>query len=267
MLKCSTMKPQAFLKLLIFINFLLGCHSSLAAISEESFWGILEKMDRIYAPIFEAKGLNLRIIADFESDWPLAESLRMQEDSVIQVTYSFAKTASMTEASFAFAICHEIGHHLGEIKITGIEKLKWGSSHDEADYFAATQCMPKIIEAGVISPEFKGEGALQNGAAELCNHFFPKANEDIQKCLWNINMAFNVIETLAELSPLKTTMPSLNFEKDQSNEISQDFSVGYSSLSCRLNTIISGFMTASTTKIPFGKVSTKRPTCWFNLNK
>jgi hypothetical protein len=54
-----------------------------------------------------------------------------------------ARHPMMTVDGFMMVVCHELGHHIG-----GAPKIRadWASNEGQADYFASTKCLRRVME-------------------------------------------------------------------------------------------------------------------------
>ncbi len=122
---------------------ILPCTAT-ATIERHSFDQIIKRLQHLYEPDFRSKQQLLRINGQWDSQ-RMEASARFEEDhrgeiAIITITGAVARHAVVTEESFATIICHEIGHFLG-----GQPTLSKYSTEGQADYFAASACMRRLI--------------------------------------------------------------------------------------------------------------------------
>lgn len=236
-------------------------------LDQDQFWHFLGQLDEVYSPVYSAHGQNLKITADFEYDIPVLEAF-YREGSRIQITYSFATATAMGREVLGFALCHEFGHHLGEIKITDPPRMNWASTHNEADYYASRDCIPLLIEKGVMDLESYANLSYPPGAAEFCAHFYPLPSPSYQDCLNKVTFSFDIIHHLQKLnaitSGLHEPLPSFMLLADSLEEDQMLDPLSYPSLNCRLKTILSGFLFDSEVTTQFMNINKQRPNCWYN---
>jgi len=111
-------------------------------ITKDQFNKVIDDVNSVYEPIF--KSLNCRLV--FERNWDdgtvNASTDRDRTTCNVYMYGGLARYATITPDAFTYAICHEIGHHLG-----GAPKDDfglWASVEGQADYFAGLKCLKKI---------------------------------------------------------------------------------------------------------------------------
>ncbi len=92
---------------------------------------------------------KLIINIDWKNDRVNAHATRdKKKNLIINLLGGMVRHPEMTEDSLLFILCHELGHHLGGApkKFRGrSNKRGWSSIEGQADYFAASKCLPKIF--------------------------------------------------------------------------------------------------------------------------
>ncbi len=61
-----------------------------------------------------------------------------------------ARIPEMLEETWAFVVCHELGHILGGAPKMELKNYEWASSEGQSDHFAAAECLPKYFEKKYI---------------------------------------------------------------------------------------------------------------------
>ncbi len=61
-----------------------------------------------------------------------------------------ARIPEMLEETWAFVVCHELGHILGGNPKMELKNYEWASSEGQSDHFAAVECLPKYFEKKYI---------------------------------------------------------------------------------------------------------------------
>lgn len=112
-------------------------------VTENEFNAVLDKIEKIYSPIFKEKGKELLIIRKWMDGTVNAQA--QQSGNVWKITMfgGLARHEAITPDGFALVACHEIGHHIG-----GFPKIgsRWASNEGQADYFANAKCLRKYME-------------------------------------------------------------------------------------------------------------------------
>lgn len=57
------------------------------------------------------------------------------------------RVPGMTLHAYAAAVCHEVGHVLGGAPYQTMQGFEWSSAEGQADYFAASVCLPRYFES------------------------------------------------------------------------------------------------------------------------
>ena len=119
-------------------------------ITEERFHQILNRIEKIYKPIIQARGKNFLVLRNWGDEKVNAYAQQFEKLNlwIIKMMGGLARHPLITEDAFATIACHEIGHHLG-----GAPKARsyygknhWASGEGQSDYFAVTKCMRKYME-------------------------------------------------------------------------------------------------------------------------
>ena len=110
--------------------------------TEDLFHSILDQVDLVYTPIFQAHGLRFEIDRDWRNGTVNAYASRMGSRAIIKMFGGLARHPAVTPDAFALVACHEIGHHLG-----GAPKVSsWASNEGQSDYFGTAKCLRKLFE-------------------------------------------------------------------------------------------------------------------------
>jgi hypothetical protein len=72
----------------------------------------------------------------------------LQDDSLVYVRIfgGMVRTPEMTEDIYALILCHEIGHMIGGEPYQDIPGAEWTSVEGQADFFAASVCLPRYFK-------------------------------------------------------------------------------------------------------------------------
>lgn len=121
-----------------------------------TFDHVLDRVDRVYTPIFAGMGRKFVIEREWDNDTVNATALFGPDDSsIIRMFGGLARYPGMTADSWLLVACHEIGHHIG-----GAPRFQaWNMSVEgQADYYASLKCMRIMFaeddnSAWLASPE------------------------------------------------------------------------------------------------------------------
>jgi len=221
--------------------------------------------------IFKKK---LIINIDWSNDRVNAHATRdKKRNLIINLLGGMVRHPEMTEDALLFILCHELGHHLGGApkKFRGTSsKRSWSSIEGQADYFAASKCLPKVF---ANKDETKILERVEN-FRELDLESSPCKSEQCQRVILAGLAIGKVFATLRDgWSPPSLVNPS-SIEVLKTNQ-------KHPEPQCRLDTIISGVLCHRTTKFKeFDNLDPKkgacnrpnfneeaRPKCWFNSQK
>lgn len=126
-------------------------------LSEQQYNDVIDKFEKIYTPIVEATGNNLKIQRLWTSPTVNAGTLRSGRNWILKMYGGYARHPLATEDGYTLVLCHELGHHLGGVP----RKRGWPSVEGQADYFALLKCMREVFKkddnesviARVVVPE------------------------------------------------------------------------------------------------------------------
>ncbi len=137
------MEKQHLLFTTLCLIIILPCTAT-ATIERHKFDLIIQQLQKLYEPEFSHRKQSLQI-KGYWKDERIEASARYDEDyrgkiAAITVTGAVARHSVITEEAFATIVCHEIGHFLG-----GQPAFFKYSTEGQADYFAASACMRRLI--------------------------------------------------------------------------------------------------------------------------
>ncbi len=105
-----------------------------------------------YQEISDA-GYPVQLDAKWESPY-FGAGVSLYENAFhLMILGGTTRLLEMTEDAYAAVVCHEIGHIVaGEPRqtITGAE---WSSSEGQADFFAASVCLPRYFKSLAVTPK------------------------------------------------------------------------------------------------------------------
>jgi hypothetical protein len=124
--------------------------NKLTGLTEEQFHRVINKVEKVYAPLIRDLGYLLKIERRWTSATVNAGTYRDEGGYHWHIIMhgGLARHKHITEDGFAQVICHEIGHHLGGApkKKINVPANFWSSSEGQADYYATLKCLRKIFE-------------------------------------------------------------------------------------------------------------------------
>lgn len=207
---------------------------------------------------------ELTVIGNWQSSKVGASTTSDLEDNpIIKVSGGLARHPKMNKFSLTLILCHELGHHHGGApkSLRGNTDMRsWSSAEGQADYFAVSRCMKKIV------PKFtKTEMNLVEKRFELCR--------GDQVCEHIVDASLRLGELFATLTKEKGA-PSL---ENRSRAVVSRTLYTHPSAQCRLDTFIASLECEKLIDYEFDDTDYRvgaclqsvepvaaRPKCWFN---
>lgn len=143
----------------------------------------------------------------------------------------------MSKEVLAFSLCHEIGHLLGGEPRKLSPSPHWSSAEAQADYFAATSCLPRVLREFKLRSQID-ETEIQNQVLGAAFAFFSS--------LSNMLASFGgeAGEFYAKPSWIQPSLPAV-----------ETTNLSYPSISCRWLNIVSAVQ------------KNERSSCWYKEPK
>jgi hypothetical protein len=116
--------------------------SSGEKLPKKTFDRIIKLFETTFSPFAQANGRELEIMTDYKEDWVQAFARRWETDQII-VYGGVAAIKNGSEDTMAFILCHETGHLYGGKPVS--DEVNTLSLEGQADYWAASDCMDKIL--------------------------------------------------------------------------------------------------------------------------
>ncbi len=175
--------------------------------SNKSYQAVIQQFIKSNQALVEARNYQMKVSIDIDSPHNLGGASLEDQQFIISFGDLLPQQDKMSLSAFSFALCHELGHLLGEgpKKINSDGSLRWASAEAQADYYAAQTCLPRL---------WKNRNDLKH--------------EVVQAGYEMISMVYELIRFS------KITKPSLNL-RDLS--VPEQTILGYPSLQCRLDNI------------------------------
>ncbi len=245
-------------------------------ISEAQFNGILDRIQKLYGPIVQAKGGTLEIRRLWTDGTVNASAERVGTTYRLNMYGGMARHQLMTPDGFALVVCHEMGHHLG-----GKPKYKsffgsetWASVEGQSDYFGTSKCMRRMYLD--MTAEELADFTRNNAYAEKkCAETFTDEKE-ITMCLRNSEAGVVLGDVLGELGGTGAT----NLETP-STDVYNGINQQHPKAQCRADTYFQGSLCSVPFNVDFSDANQLtgacvaesgftvglRPKCWFNPKK
>lgn len=185
----------------------------------------------------------------------------MEDNPVIKIMGGMARHPDMTKDGLIFVACHELGHYLGGAPkgFRGRSKRRsWSSAEGQADYYAATKCLPQIF-----SNMKENEKVLKRAS-----------KEDLEKASRNCGKKDLVCKriALAGFSATKVFHSVKDYEEfpdlsKRDSNVVYSVKYGHPSPQCRLDTVLRGANCDADPSVLFDPIDPEVGACHRHMNK
>ena len=109
---------------------------------------------------------------DFEDERVNASCSRDDDNNpILKIRGGLLRHPQMNEEVLNFLLCHELGHFMGGAPKSfrgRSTKRSWSSVEGQADYFAATKCLPKIYSNEIMTLDFSKSNLIKDKVKSVC---------------------------------------------------------------------------------------------------
>lgn len=251
-------------------------------ISKAEFDQVLDRLEKVYAPIIAKEGAKLIVERDWQDGEFNAYATQQRKDWIVHFYGGMARAKGMTIEGFTIVTCHEMGHHIGGApKVKGFMGDNWASNEGQSDYFATLRCL-KTVWTDAENANYVANAKINSDVKKSCESAHNKV-EDQNACMraatgaMDLTGAFNTyIQDELIKKGSKTKVPPLNFNTPDSKVVTKTDDK-HPQAQCRLDTYYQGALCAADTRITLdnrdprvGTCSTEkgdkigvRPRCWY----
>lgn len=139
-------------------------------LNEVNFYLIPNKVITLFYDEIINSGGSIQLDAHWESPFFGAGVSFNEGVFHLMIFGGTARIAGMTEDAYAAVACHEVAHIVGGEPRQTMEHSEWSSSEGQADYFAASVCLPHYFKSlGVIEGEIAAR--VEKAGFEMINSF------------------------------------------------------------------------------------------------
>lgn len=212
-------------------------------LTQTEFESTLRVFKEEFTPLVSQFGKELDVTGRWDSDMDQAIAQQDRFAYYITVYGGVARNPFMTIDTLLLTLCHELSHHLGGNPKNSHPNIKWSSVEGQADYYAASTCMPLIL------PKYPATVKLPKGSKVLkakCRNRW-RTETEYQQCLRIGVAARNFVLSLsagAEIGYDKRDVTVV----DKTDE-------HHPSHQCRLDTFVLGALKGA------------RPHCWYKAEQ
>lgn len=246
-------------------NLLIPESMNFSGITKEEFMDVLDKVEKVYAPIIEEHGATLDVVRSWDDDTVNAQAWQTGKTWHIEMFGGLARHEETTVDGMALVACHELGHHVG-----GMPRQTWASNEGQSDYYGSLKCLRKVW-AKDDNQAIVAKLEIPKTVSDKCSSEHKNAN-DAAICMRGSLAGMALGRLLGSLGGQK--MPK--FETPDS-KIVKKTNHAHPRAQCRLDTYFAGSVCkvehtvdVSNTDAEVGVCSRKfgetagvRPLCWF----
>ncbi|WP_374029253.1 hypothetical protein [Bdellovibrio bacteriovorus] len=213
---------------------------NVSAISEQDYLEIIGKfVTKNFLKAKEQTGLSLYVPFEWQSPWFGAYAKRTEDYSQISLLGGMARAPGATKAALVAILCHELGHHIGGAPLQTIPSVEWSSSEGQSDFYAATQCLPEMLQS---YPEL---------ASEPSQEVLQKCGENLL-CARTMQAGLEMIQLTQRYSYRDYTPVQVTASEVAATELIRN---RYPTDQCRLDTFVQGAL------CQLGSAC-RAPVCW-----
>ena len=115
-----------------------------SGLSEEEFHDAIDRVEKVYTPVFTELGKTLKVTREWENGTVNAKAKKNKDSLEIIMFGGMARHEFASFESFISVACHEIGHFIG-----GRPSLNFFNrdmtAEGQSDYYASSKCMRKLF--------------------------------------------------------------------------------------------------------------------------
>lgn len=185
----------------------------------------------------------------------------MEDNPVIKIMGGMARHPDMTKDGILFVMCHELGHYLGGAPkgFRGRSKRRsWSSAEGQADYYAATKCLPQIF-----SNNEENKKVLKRASKKALEKTSRSCEKNDLVCKRIALAGFAATKVFHSVKDYED-VPDLS-KNDENVVYSMQY--GHPSPQCRLDTVLRGANCDADPNILFDSIDPKIGACHRNMNK
>lgn len=215
-------------------------------VSESQFNRIIDIATAAYEPIARANRETIYVQRLWKDS---TVNANMQRDNIyrrvhINMFGGLARRPEVTSDGFALVLCHELGHAYGGKPFLNPSLSL--SAEGIADYYAASACFNKIVDAMPSNTGVNNDGDNEYIAAK-CNSLWGKAGSRYQNCV----RALKAGRSLGRLLSVQTQEKEPNYYTPDKTVV-KTTEISYpKTIQCRLDTYHNAVL------------SLVKPACWF----
>ncbi len=201
-------------------------------IGQDMFNQTIDRAEKIYGPIIQAKGGRLDIQRLWSDGTVNAAAGRSGNTWTVEMYGGLARHGEITEEAFAAVLCHEIGHHIG-----GAPRYSgdWASNEGQSDYYSVTKCMRYMYE-NEDNEAWLATIKIDAFAANRCQQQFSMDRKEELLCLRSAYAGQSIARMFQALDGSGT---EAKFDTPDTKVVSRT-NANHPDPQCRLDTLFNG---------------------------
>lgn len=118
-----------------------------SVVQESDLYLIGARILSLYAHEVSKLGRPIILDAKWNSPYMGAGAVKKNDRFEIMVLGGTVRVDGFSKEAYATIICHELGHIIGGAPYQDFAGTEWSSREGQADYFAASQCLPRYYRS------------------------------------------------------------------------------------------------------------------------
>lgn len=167
------------------------------------FYSIPSIIMGLFQKELTALGSPLVLDAQWESPYFGAGVSFYNEEFRLMILGGTTRIKGMSLDAYAAVVCHEIGHIIGGAPYQTITGAEWSSSEGQADFFAASVCLPRYFASKKENSQVMAK-RIEGAGFDMMNSFKDfdsNANADEKKLVRHVVNVTKTKETLINKYP------------------------------------------------------------------
>ncbi len=164
------------------------------------FYNVPVKVISLFSDSLKKIQANVVLDAQWESPYFGAGIAYYDNYFYMRIFGGTTRVEGMSLDAYAALACHELGHIIGGAPYQTILGAEWSSSEGQADFFAASVCLPKYFLQKNI-PASAIASLVEKAGYEMLNSVAPYGSQKELPILRHTPLSFQTPETLINLYP------------------------------------------------------------------
>lgn len=164
------------------------------------FYNVPVKVISLFSDSLKKIQANVLLDAQWESPYFGAGIAYYDNYFYMRIFGGTTRIEGMSLDAYAALACHELGHIIGGVPYQTIPGAEWSSSEGQADFFAASVCLPKYFREQNI-PLDTIPDRVEKAGYELLNSLGPYGSQKELPLKRHTPFTYQTLETLINLYP------------------------------------------------------------------